>query len=1472
MRRHGAKQGNRMDYRMARHAAARHTGMRSVRRIAAAALGLALSLAGLSAQSVAFGNDDPTNPAATDVTMIAFQQSWKTIGDECTKTYGPEGVKYVQVSPPQESIQGTQWWTVYQPVSYKLDSRFGTEDEFKTMISQCDAAGVQIVADMVLNHTTGHDVSWVDDQYGVAGTEYNGSYGRYPGIGIYQYEESGNNHQYGLPSGDFHTCKSNVSDNISDYTNADEVWNCRLSTMWDINTGSDRVQNIQAEYLAHLWEDGVRGFRIDSAKHMDPNDIASIKRKFMTKAGITDEQSFPWSQEVIYHNGESEKFAPERYEKNGQVTEFSYAYSLLKDFNGSITNLKNITSDLLDDADNATVFVSNWDTARGSETLKPVSGARYELANAFMLGYDYGHPKILSDYAFNESTQYDDGVKDSTDTTVPKISMDDVCSTQKDPTQMEYGDWNCQQRWTSIRGMIKFHNAVNGTSVSNWQESGSNDIAFERVDANGKSKGLLALNNTLQEHDVDYTTSLPDGEYCNVYASRTCSQTVTVSGGHAKATIGKRSAIAIYAGAVKGAWTETTEPSGTYAPQYKDSPNSSLIGDKTLTIYYKPDESWGGQEVYVRYTSDNGSGSIAMSAVDVADSTNAAGWYKADLPEGANLSAVKYHFASTQSGESDSTDWNGGKRGTEYTAQVGATMINVSGHRQQTGVPYTRNHAAKTKVTVNFRSVSGVGENASGVKVWNGDDMESATYIPFESTPTQYGRKASGELDGDLATVHFRIVDGADATGASEGTAEQYEASVWKLAKFGDAHVSGAIEAWVDGAQPDTASDRSSEKASPSATPQPNDIKNPKNLTIKLHYYRPDGNYQEYSMESDAWKGWDLWSWYAESTSGESQEFTSHDEFGEVAEYTLSQTAKGVRNPWFIIRNGGSSWTGKDCDDNDREIPESVISMTAGNVENGVAEFWIVSGDPTVYTHPVNVAGITFDTQGGGSSVPAQAVAIGGTASVPETPTRDGYVFSKWTTDVAGEHEYDFATTVSAPITLYAQWTEAKTVTFDVQGGSEIAAQQVQTGKSAVRPENPERVGYAFAGWYTSADTSGSEYDFTAAVNDDVTLYAKWTPNMYAVTFDSQGGSAVDAQQVAYGGYATQPATPTRDGYTFVGWTTDAAGTTPYGFGMPVTGGITLYAKWDDAGATYHTVTIHLNDGDDYSSDLPQDMTLFVKEGEKLTIPDSAPSRGGYRFAGLTSDEQRKTDYDAGTAVTADMTLYAKWVKTWTVTFDTAGGSAVNSQTVDDGGVAVAPDPSPTRDDCRFTGWQYDGKSYDFGSKVTGDITLTAQWVRTAHQWTITFDLNGGHAPAGKDAKTLYAERKVYDGDSLVSPTADIANEPQLDGYTFEGWSTVKDDALAVSVVSFDSSGKSLMPIDRDGTLYALWSRENRVVKPESSGSTGSSTSYSGAYSDSYTGLNGLAAFDAIVRQSGKFSGTNFGSVAEDYVKPKSVR
>mgnify|MGYP000640419985 CR=1 FL=1 len=663
-------------------------------------------------------------------------------------------------------------------------------------------------------------------------------------------------------------------------------------------------------------------------------------------------------------------------------------------------------------------------------------------------------------------------------------------------------------------------------------------------------------------------------------------------------------------------------------------------------------------------------------------------------------------------------------------------------------------------------------------------------------------------MDGTQSQVRFRIVDGETADEASAGTEDSYLASTWKLDKFANAYVDGAIEAWVDGNQPQTVSDRSPEKASPAATPQPNDIKNPKTLTVKLHYYRADGRYQDYDMESDTWKGWDLWSWYKESTSGVATPFNEHDDFGEVAEYKLSQAGKGVRDPWFIIRNGGSSWTGKDCDDNDRQIPESVINVQAGDLAAGTAEFWILSGDPTVYAHPVAATGVTFDSQGG-SPIGAQTVKLGGTASEPVAPTKDGFKFVRWTTDVAGIQPYDFNSEVTAPVTLYAQWAVA-----------------------------------------------------------------------HKVTFDSTDGSAVDTQLVGDGEKASAPANPTRTGYTFAGWRTDATGGAAYDFNTaPVTGDLTLYAKWADGGETYHTVTLNLKEGTDYPSTALQSMTLFVKDGEKLAIPDPAPTRDGYRLAGWTTDEARQTDYTADASVTHDLTLYAKWVKTWTVTFDTQDGTPVTTQIVDDNSHATVPNPAPARDEYKLTGWSTDatgGTAYDFNATpVTGDVTLYAQWTRTSHQWTIKFDLNGGAAPEGKEVTKLYADQKVYDGDPLISPTVDQTNVPVLDGYEFQGWSTVRNDALAKSVLSFDEDGKSLMPIDRDGTVYALWAKAGTVVKPPSAtagSGTGSATAGSGTgsatttgvYADTDAGLNGLAMFEAVVRQPGKFPNTDFGSITKE--------
>lgn len=213
--------------------------------------------------------------AKKDVQVIAFQQTWNTIAKECTETYGPEGVGYVEVSPPQESIQGTQWWTSYQPVSYKLDSKLGTEAEFASMIKQCSAAGVNVIADVVLNQTTGSDVA-KGEQAGVAGSKYNGSTGDYPGFATKQYPD-------GITAADFHSCDKN----ISNYTNQQEVQECRLSSMWDFNSESEKVQDIQADYLAALWDAGVRGFRMDAVKHIHTDSMKRSRRSSPRRSART---------------------------------------------------------------------------------------------------------------------------------------------------------------------------------------------------------------------------------------------------------------------------------------------------------------------------------------------------------------------------------------------------------------------------------------------------------------------------------------------------------------------------------------------------------------------------------------------------------------------------------------------------------------------------------------------------------------------------------------------------------------------------------------------------------------------------------------------------------------------------------------------------------------------------------------------------------------------------------------------------------------------------------------------------------------------------------------------------------------------------------------------------------------------------------------------------------------------------------
>ena len=137
---------------------------------------------------------------------------------------------------------------------------------------------------------------------------------------------------------------------------------------------------------------------------------------------------------------------------------------------------------------------------------------------------------------------------------------------------------------------------------------------------------------------------------------------------------------------------------------------------------------------------------------------------------------------------------------------------------------------------------------------------------------------------------------------------------------------------------------------------------------------------------------------------------------------------------------------------------------------------------------------------------------------------------------------------MTGPLTLTAHWTkQVYTVSFDANGGSAVADQSVAFQDSASRPA-PTRTGYDFAGWFSG----GTAYDFTTPVTGALTLTAHWAKQVYTVTFDSNGGSAVADQSVAFEELASEPTAPTRTGYDFSGW---FSGGDAYDFSTPVTGG-----------------------------------------------------------------------------------------------------------------------------------------------------------------------------------------------------------------------------------------------------------------------------------------------------------------------------
>ncbi|MFD4141242.1 carbohydrate-binding module family 20 domain-containing protein [Streptomyces sp. NPDC058572] len=455
------------------------------RRTVAAALA---TVAGAAVAVTAPAPAQATPPGDKDVTAVMFEWRFASVAKACTDQLGPAGYGFVQVSPPQEHIQGSQWWTSYQPVSYRIAGRLGDRTAFQNMVGTCHAAGVKVVVDTVINHMAAGSGT------GTGGSSYT-KYG-YPGL-------------YSSP--DLDDCTAQ----ITNYQDRANVQNCELVGLADLDTGEEYVRTKIAGYMNDLLTLGVDGFRIDAAKHMPAADLAAIKAR-LTQTGVY------WKQEAIHGDGEA--VSPSEYLGNGDVQEFRYARDLKRVFNSeNLAYLKNFGEGWGYMASGkSAVFVDNHDTERGGDTLNYKDGANYTLANVFMLAWPYGSPDVHSGYEWSDK-----------DAGPPNGGSVNAC----------YSDgWKCQHAWREISSMVAFRNVARGQAVTNWWDNGGDRIAFGRG-----AKAYVAINHESSPLSRTFQTSLPAGTYCDVQSGNP----VTVNGsGQFTATLGADTALALHVGAM----------------------------------------------------------------------------------------------------------------------------------------------------------------------------------------------------------------------------------------------------------------------------------------------------------------------------------------------------------------------------------------------------------------------------------------------------------------------------------------------------------------------------------------------------------------------------------------------------------------------------------------------------------------------------------------------------------------------------------------------------------------------------------------------------------------------------------------------------------------------------------------------------------------------------------------------------------
>ena len=380
---------------------------------------------------------------------------------------------------------------------------------------------------------------------------------------------------------------------------------------------------------------------------------------------------------------------------------------------------------------------------------------------------------------------------------------------------------------------------------------------------------------------------------------------------------------------------------------------------------------------------------------------------------------------------------------------------------------------------------------------------------------------------------------------------------------------------------------------------------------------------------------------------------------------------------------------------------------------------------------------------------------------------------------------------------------EGKTATYTIEVGdakyevsfnmgydnaTPIESQIIVINNKVTKPEDPERNGFDFSGWYTSSDfTQLFDFEMTQ-IKEATTIYAKWD-NIYTVTYVANYDGGTDSTGSTKNLKAQNKTLDNRDTIVFTGWYTDSACTTKFNFNTNVTAPLTLYAGWQDT-ITRYDVTFNLG----YDGATPIEAQR-VAENTRATKP-ADPERSGYEFGGWYKENTYTNEFNfALDTISANTTIYAKWFKTCTVTYNPNYEGAVNLTATTVKGIAEEKQLE-NRDNNQFVGWYKEAQctnAFDFTTVLTNDITLYAKWVQIGNTtYNVTFNL-------GYDGAPTITAQEVVENSKATKPT-----DPTRTGYEFGGW---YKESACTNVFNFNTE-----LITADTTIYAKWNQIYKVT------------------------------------------------------------